>query len=154
MPSDKEFIQKRLEMVLRQSKTQEKTMIYEGEGRGRKATITDEVKQERAYQREARLLLHIAKFTKEGQVQRALTQWRKKFGAQLADHRERYRATIDAYDSWWELSYSERKRIPSPPRPPQAVYRDRSGDDWIIDDKFLLMIDDLRVRLEKWLQED
>jgi hypothetical protein len=154
MASDREFIQRRLEMVRRQLRSPEREVIYEGQGRGRKATVADEVSQENTYKLEARLLSHILAITKEGQVQRALQQWRSKFGVYLAEHRARHQALFDAYDAWWALPPYEREHVPKPPRPPQAIYTDQSGNEWIITDAFLLMLDDLRGRLEKWLSED
>lgn len=154
MPSDHEFIQQRLQMVSRQLHTPEQDFVYAGQGRGRKATIADEVSQENSYKREARLLSHILAVTREGQVERALQQWRAKFGVHLAEHRTRHKAAFDAYDAWWSLPPHERQHMPKPPRPPQAVYTDQSRQEWIITDAFLLLLDDLRERLEKWLADE
>lgn len=154
MASDHEFLQQRLQMVRRQLQSPEHDVVYDGHGRGRKATVADEVSQENNYKREARLLLHMLAVTKEGQVERALQQWRAKFGAYLAEHRQRHKALFDAYDAWWSLPPYERQRVPKPPRPPQAKYQDQSGKEWVITDAFLLTIDDLRERLTKWLSEE
>lgn len=154
MPSDHEFIQQRLQMVRRQLQSPERDTVYDGHGRGRKATIADEVNQEHTYKREARLLAHILAVIKEGQVERALQQWRLRFGSHLAAHRARHKALFDAYDAWWSLPPHERQRVPKPPRPPQALFTDQSGEEWVITDAFLLTLDDLRERLQKWLAEE
>jgi hypothetical protein len=154
MPSDHEFLQRRLQLVRRQLHTSERDVVYDGQGRGRKATVADEVNQENTYKREARLLCHILAVTREGQVERALQQWRAKFGAQLAEHRARHKAAFDAYDAWCSLPPHERQRVPKPPRPPQAIYTDQSGQEWVITDAFLLMLDDLRERLARWLVDE
>jgi len=154
MADEREFLQKCLVMVMRQLQANDSGIRYEGHGKGRKTTLIDEVTQDKSYQREARLLSHIIKRIEEGQVQSALRQWRRKFGAYLVEHRERYKEVIDAYDTWWSLPYAERERVRKPPRPPQATYKDQSGDTRIIDDAFLILLDDLSSRLEKWLQED
>jgi hypothetical protein len=154
MASEKEFIRKRLNIVMQHLQAEDSKIMYEGYGRGRKTTVADEVRQDNAYKREARLLYHVNKHVAEGQVHLALRQWRTKFGAYLAEHRERHKKMIEAYDNWWTLPYAKRARIPQPARPPQAIYTDQSGDTWVIDDKFLLMLDDLTSKLEKWLQED
>lgn len=154
MPSEHEFLQQRLQMVRRQLNTAEHDLVYDGHGRGRKATVADEVNQENSYKREARLLAHILAVTREGQVERALQQWRTKFGAHLAEHRARHKAAFDAYDAWWSLPLHERQRMPKPPRPPQAIYTDQSGQEWVVTDAFLLLLDDLRERLARWLADD
>lgn len=141
-------------MVRRQLQTPDRDVVYDGHGRGRKATVEDEVSQENTYKREARLLAHMLAVTHEGQVELALQQWRSKFGSHLAEHRARHKALFDAYDAWWSLPPHERQRVPKPPRPPQSIYTDQSGQEWVITDAFLLMLDDLRERLEKWLADE
>lgn len=154
MSSDHEFIQQRLQMVRRQLQTVERDVVYDGQGRGRKATVADEINQENNYKREARLLSHILAVTKEGEVERALQQWRAKFGTHLAEHRARYKAAFDADEAWWSLPPHERQRVPKPPRPPQAMYTDQSRQEWVITDAFLLLLEDLRERLALWLADD
>lgn len=154
MASDHAFIQQRLRLVQRQLQAPGQELVYDGHGRGRKATVADEVSQEHAYKREARLLNHILAVTREGQVERALVQWRTTLGRHLAEHRARYKALFDAYDAWWALPPYERQRVPKPPRPPQAIYTDQSGEEWVITDALLQLIDNLRERLARWLAED
>lgn len=154
MASEHEFIRLRLDRVERQLKRPESAVIYEGHGRGRRRTSADvDNRQDNLYKREARLLRHILTHTREGQVRHALRGWRDKFGRFLTDHRERYRAMQDAYDTWWSLPVGHREVTLKPPRPPLARYTDQSGDEWIIDDKFLIILDDISDRLDKWLYE-
>lgn len=112
MPSEHEFLQQRLQMV-RRLHTAERDVVYDGYGRGRKATIADEVNQENSNKREARLLAHILAVTKEGQVERALQQWRTKFGAHLAEHRAHHKAAFDEDDAWWSIPRTSASMCPS-----------------------------------------
>jgi hypothetical protein len=57
----------------------------------------------------------------------------------------------DTYDAWWRLPWDERRAVRRPPRPPSARYIDHDGAPWIIDDRFLALLDDLLERLQKWL---
>ncbi len=47
----------------------------------------------------------------------------------------------------------QQQNVPEPPRPPSARYVDREGAPWIVDDRFLALIDNLAERLQKWLDE-
>lgn len=70
-----------------------------------------------------------------------------------ADLARQYQEMQDAYDAWWRLPRDERASVPKPPRPPWARYVDLDGAPWIIDDRFLALLDDLVERLQKWLGE-
>jgi hypothetical protein len=61
---------------------------------------------------------------------------------------------LDAYDAWWELPWYDRQELPRPPRPPATRYVDADGAPWIIDDRFLALLDDLARRLQKWPSEE
>jgi len=52
------------------------------------------------------------------------------------------------------LPPGERDDVPQPLRPPSARYVDKDGAPWIIDDRFLALLDDLIERLKKWLAEE
>jgi hypothetical protein len=80
--------------------------------------------------------------------------WRRHLGEFLREHRERYKEVQDAYDHWWQLPWAERQKIPEPPRPPSARYIDYEGAPWIIDERFLALLDDLIGRLQKWMAEE
>ena len=88
--------------------------------------------------------------TREGHALPALRAWRRQLGAFLLKHRERYKEMQDAYDDWWDLAPYERERVPQPPRPPSARYIDAGGAPWIIDDRFLALLDDLTKRMQMW----
>jgi hypothetical protein len=60
----------------------------------------------------------------------------------------------DVYDAWWRLPRDERGGVPKTPGPPSARYTDVDGAVWIIDDRFLALLDDLMQRLQKWLIEE
>jgi hypothetical protein len=99
------------------------------------------------------LLRKLLARTREGQVLTTVKAWRRQLGAFLREHRQRYKEMLDAYDAWWELPWEERATVPRPPRPPSARYIDDDGAPWIIDDRFLALLDDLSERLEKWAAE-
>ena len=154
MPSEYEFIRLRLNMIERQLQSPRSEYIYTGDGRGRRRTEADvDTRQEKLYQREARLLRHILAHIPDGLVRQALSGWQSKFGTFLARHRERYSAQQDSYDAWWRLPPHERARMPRPPRPPLARFTDQLGQEWIIDDTFLRILDDISARLDKWIEE-
>lgn len=60
----------------------------------------------------------------------------------------------DAYDAWWELPHYQRENVPQPPQPPPARYVDNEGEPWIVDDRFLALLDDLAGRLWIWKQDE
>jgi hypothetical protein len=106
------------------------------------------------YKRESRLLRKLLARTREGQVLTALKVWRRHLGTYLGEHRQQYKEMQEAYDAWWRLPRDERGGVPKPPRPPSARYTDVDGAVWIIDDRFLALLDDLMQRLQKWLNEE
>lgn len=105
-------------------------------------------------QREYRLLGKVLHEVKEGHVLRALKQWRTNFGQALAQHKAAHRAQQEAYDSWWRLSPDKRSQT-SKPEPPSLGVQVTSQDEqvFVIDDRYLAMMDDLIARLEKWLDD-
>lgn len=154
MPSEHEFLRQRHAVVERQIQQGPSEMVFDGAGRGRRRTADETgTREESVYKREARLLRHVLAVTHDGQVLTALAQWRTRFGALLAEHRHRHRAMQDQHDAWWALPPYQRARIPQPPRPPLAYYHDQNGQKWILDDRFLPLLDDLHERLTKWMNE-
>jgi hypothetical protein len=104
-------------------------------------------------EREARLLRKLLARTREGQVLKTLQDWRRQLGAFLAEHRQRHAKVQEAYDDWWRLPWHQRSCVPKPSKPPSALYMDRQGMRWLIDERFLALLDDLVERLQKWLDE-
>ncbi len=154
MPSEHEFVRLRLAAVERQLQHGPSAMVFESAGRGRRRPASDSgTREESSYKREIRLLHHILAVTRDGQVMPALTTWRARFGRILSEHRQQYRTVQEQYDVWWALPPYQRERRPQPPRPPLAHHRDQTGQDWIIDDRFLHLLDDLHERLTKWMSE-
>lgn len=154
MPSEHEFLRLRLATVKKQLQQGMPDIVFERTGRGRHRTTEDiGTREESIYKREARLLNHILVTTQEGQVLTALARWRTKFGIVLSEHRQQYWALQEQYDSWWGLPPYQREHISKPRRPPLAHYTDQTGQDWIIDDRFLHLLDNLRERLGKWMTE-
>ncbi len=155
MSSEHDFIRQRLARIERQLQQGPSDLVYESRSRGRQRSADDTgMREERLYKREARLLRHILAITKEGQVLYALVHWRRELGAHLDAHREQYRVQQDEYDTWWALPPYKRQRFPQPKRPPLAHYTDQNGQDWILDDRFLLLLEDLHSRLSQWMSEE
>ncbi|MDQ2996062.1 MAG: hypothetical protein M3R61_03245 [Chloroflexota bacterium] len=154
MPSEHEFLRLRLAAVERQLQQGPPDMVFDSAGRGRRRPMSDTgTREESIYKREMRLLRHILAVTHDGQVMPALATWRTRFGRILSEHRRQYRTMQEQYDAWWALPPHQRGRVPQPPRPPLAHHIDQTGQDWIIDDRFLHIFDDLRERLTKWMNE-
>ena len=104
-------------------------------------------------EREHRLLGHVLYELEEGQVLKALESWRGRFGRELSQHRSASRPQQQAYDAWLRLPPDERRGVPEPPRPsPGIIIEDKNGRKWVVDDRYLAMMDDLIGRLRKWLE--
>ncbi|MGC9335559.1 MAG: hypothetical protein ACP5JJ_15520 [Anaerolineae bacterium] len=152
MPSEHAFLRQRLALVERWLANPDREFIPTGKRRVRRRTRPAN-RQDLTYTREARLLRKLLARTREGQVLTTLKAWRSGLGEFLREHRQQYREMQDAYDAWWQLPWGERGSVPKPPRPPSARYVDADGAPWIIDDRFLTLLDDLVERLQKWLGE-
>ena len=152
MPSEHAFLRQRLALVKQWLADPDKKYIYVGKGRGRYRTRPSSKRDVRR-EREARLLRKLLARTREGQVLTTLRAWRCQLGEFLMEHRQRYREMQEAYDAWWRLPPYQRESVPQPPRPPSARYIDQDGAPWIVDDRFLALLDDLIERLQKWLDE-
>jgi hypothetical protein len=104
-------------------------------------------------EREQRLLRRVANELPEGQVLETVVNWRFYLGGLLQDHKLETRAQQRKYDRWLRLSRSQREVTPQPPQPSiGTTSTDANGDTWVIDDRFLAMMDDLIARLRKWLE--
>jgi len=152
MPSEHAFLRQRLALVEGWLANSDREFIPAGKRRVRRRTQPAN-RQDLTYKREARLLRKLLARTREGQVLTTLKAWRSGLGEFLREHRQQYKEMQDAYDVWWRLPRDERSSKPKPPRPPSARYVDVDGAPWIIDDRFLTLLDDLVERLQKWLGE-
>jgi hypothetical protein len=152
VPSEHAFLRQRLALVQRWLANPDREFIPAGKRRVRRRTQPAN-RQDLTYKREARLLRKLLARTREGQVLTTLKAWRSGLGEFLREHRQQYKEMQDAYDAWWRLPRDERSSVPKPPRPPSARYVDVDGAPWIIDNRFLTLLDDLVERLQKWLGE-
>lgn len=106
-------------------------------------------------EREHRLLGHILYEIEEGQVLRALESWRSRFGRELSGHLAANRPQQQAYAAWLRLPFEEKASHPEPPRPSLGiVIEDKNGQKCVIDERYMIMMDDLTSRLKKWLSND
>lgn len=153
MPSDQEFLRQRLALLQEQLAQPAQEFTYAGEERVQRRQQPASRRDTRAH-REARLLRKLLVQAREGQVLAALKGWRRQLGQFLLEHRRRYQEMQDAYDAWWQLPVRQRDKTPQPPQPPPARFIDRSGAPWIVDDRFLAVLDDLVERLQKWMVEE
>ena len=100
--------------------------------------------------RELRILRQLRERVPEGSVLRAAELWRHSLGIRLYDHRQKHLQEQDAHDSWSQLPSRLRERTPEPLKPPELWVTDRVGEKWLIDDRFLLALDDVIAKLRKW----
>lgn len=100
-------------------------------------------------QRERRLFGKLLAAVPEGKVLQTLKQWRQYLGESLLDHKQNRRKQKINYHAW------KRKRRKGDPKPDLisvgAKVTDKSGYTWVIDDRYLAMMDDSLTRLERWL---
>ena len=153
MPSEREFLKQRLALVESQLVGPDSEYVYVGEGKARRRTVPAHI-ENLSLRRERRLLRKLQAESKEGHVLARLCSWRSQLSAFLSDHLERYRDMQEAHDNWWQLPPYKRETVPEPPQPPPPRFTDRSGYKWMIDDRFLALLDDLIDRLQKWLRTE
>jgi hypothetical protein len=150
--SEHAFLRERLALVERQLANPDRELIPAA-GSGVRLRTELAGRQDLTYKREARLLRKLLARTGDGHVLTTISAWRRQLGEFLLEHRRSYREMQDAHDAWWELPREKRETVPKPPKPPSARYLDRDGAPWIVDDRFLALLDDLIGRLQKWLTE-
>ena len=153
MASERAFLRQRLALVERWLANPDREFIPAHKGPVRRRTRSAS-RQDLTHKREAHLLRKLLARTREGQVLTTLIAWRSSLGEFLREHRQQYKEMQDAYDAWWRLPRDERGSVPKPSRPPLARYVDMDGAPWIIDDRFLTLLDELVERLQKWLGEE
>jgi hypothetical protein len=107
-------------------------------------------------QREHRLLGKVLDEVPEGKVLRALEQWRRQFRAELTEHKKTsLPAQMHWYREWQSLPAQEKLWHAEPHYPELEIkIRDRSGYVWIIDPRFLELMDSVIERLKQWLHEE
>ena len=150
MPSlEREFLHRRLAIVER-NLARPSDYVYDGDSRGH-LRRPSETGKNITLERERRLLFKLLDKVPEGRVVTTLVEWRKEFGKKWQAHRQNHSEMQEAYDTWWQLPFYRRVRVPQPPRPPSLRITDHKGHVWIIDDRYLGMVDDLVERLNKWL---
>jgi hypothetical protein len=149
-PSERDFLRQRLELVEERLTQANPEFIYAGNERVRRETRPS-TRRDTIAHREVRLLRKLLTRVAEGQGLIALAKWRQELGGFLKRHRLKYRQIQKEYDDWSQLPPNKRQRIPAPPKPPPARFIDKDGAPWIIDDRFLELLDDLAARLRKWL---
>lgn len=151
--SEHDYLRQRLALVEEWLEKPDRAFEYAGHGRVRRRTAPV-VSRDVDHEREARLLRKLRRRAREGRVLSTLIAWRKQLGKFLWDHRLRHKEMQDAYDAWWALPRYQREDVPQPPQPPAARYVDKEGEPWIIDDRFLALLDDLAERLWIWKHGD
>lgn len=107
-------------------------------------------------EREYRLLGRVLHEVEEGQILKTLEAWRHSLGGQLATYcREVLPSIRQRHEQWQQLPPTRREQVHEPPRPVvSTTVTDRNGYKWVIDDRFLLMMDDVIARLRRWLKSD
>lgn len=105
-------------------------------------------------EREYRLLGKVLDEIEEGQILKTLEAWRRFLGGELAKYTRQVLPGIrQAHEEWRSLPPSRREFVPEPPRPIASnTVTDRNGYKWVIDDRFLLMMDDVIERLRRWME--
>lgn len=103
------------------------------------------------YQREMRLLDRVRKEVPDDKVLETLQSWRKYLGERLADHKRQTRVEQQAVDKWYRLSKEEKRTTKRPKSPPLGIrLKAADGEHYVIDDRYLAMMDDLIARMQKW----
>ncbi len=144
-----EYLRQRLALVEEWLENPDRAFEYAGHGRVRRRGAPAE-RRDVDHEREARLLRKLQRRASEGCVLSTLTVWREQLGKFLWDHRQCHKEMQDVYDAWRELPLYQRENTPQPPQPPPARYVDKEGESWIVDDRFLALLDALAGRMRIW----
>lgn len=149
---EREYLRQRMSVIVERLAQTDVKFVHVGAGKVDLADENDDAETEhtRRLKRELRLLQHLQRRAQEGQALKAAEDWRRSLGVRLREHRQQYRAEQDAYDAWWQLPPYQRARIPQPPKPPELWIRDRYGERWLINDRFMLVLDNIIANLKKW----
>lgn len=122
MPSERDFLRQRLAQVQQLLAEPNPDLAPDDEGRLRYPThLADQWGA--TWEQEARLLRKLLARTREGQVSKALKDWRRQLGAFLAQHRRRHEKALEAYDNWQCLPWPQRRHMYEPQAALGAVHR-------------------------------
>jgi len=149
MESEVEFLKQRLQILEQSINT---PVDFDKDEKGRfylRFNVSPSV--EHAYIREAHLIEKLLSKAKEGQVDKALAGWHKFLADELRKHHEQYQRMQEKYDEWRSLPFPTRIEIPEPPHPPELELKDTQNDNWIVDERLLDLIKDIRFRLSQWM---
>lgn len=107
-------------------------------------------------QREYRLLGKLLDEVNEGEILGALEAWRRYLGEQLSDYKRRIAPEMRrVHQEWFQLREDQKTCTEEPPHSlPGTTVTDKNGWVWVIDDRFLQMMDDEIERLKRWLSGD
>jgi hypothetical protein len=150
--SERAFLRQRLALVERWLSDPDREFSPKVRGPVRRRTRPAS-RRNLTYRREARLLRKLLARAREGQALASLKDWRHHLGEFLRAYRKEYAEMQDIYDAWWHLPWGEKQTVPRPLKPPPPLYTDYDGVPWIVDDRFLALLDDLIERLQKWLAD-
>src|SRR5438105_1517948 len=103
--SEREYLTQRTAIIVQHLTEADPRFVYVGDGRVDLGDETNAAVSEhtRHLKRELRLLQHLQRQAKEGQVLMAAQNWRRSLGSRLREHRQQYAREQDAYDAWWQL---------------------------------------------------
>ncbi len=105
-----------------------------------------------AVRREYRLLGKILDEVPEGRILETLKCWRDQHGQKLHRHKLKTRAAQNAADDYWRMPYAEREGIAPPKNPSIGIeITDMHGHIWVIDDRYIMMMNRMIEQLERWL---
>jgi hypothetical protein len=145
MQSELEFVRERFAIVKEQRQRIDRLMIDAPHKVDRWEMII--------IRREYRLLGKILAEVHEGCVLKALQQWREKHCQKLQVHKLRTRGAQNAADKYWRMPAMEREAAGKPPKNPSIgiKIKDAHGEIWVIDDRYIMMMDRIIEQLQRWL---
>jgi hypothetical protein len=152
MASDHEFVRQRLNIVERYENAPDAEYEYVGRGRGRRLNKYEQPAQIPLYEYEARLLKKLLMQTHEGQVNDALSSWRRQLKKFLAAHEAQHQVLRNSWMMWLALPPDMQDSTPQPPPVPPAIFVDQQGVEWHVNASLLTLLDDLIARLHQWLE--
>jgi hypothetical protein len=151
--SEHEYLRQRIAIITQQLSKTDTNFVYVGDGKVDLSEDADDAATDHArkLRRELRLLRHLQRRTREGQVLKAAKNWRLMLSVSLHKHRQHYKNEQETYDIWRHLPPHQRERIPQPPKPPELWITDQNGERWLVNDRLLGVLDSICANLQKWL---